>query len=600
MVSVVEIDLGALGVRLPRGEVAMVIAQPHVDPKMDFVQQEPFTWTDTSRQRAFDCIGATLALSLQCPHGAAKTHFTVFPECTLPGLDGVSRVTEAMQADEWPTETLVIGGVDGLTKGQFVELVGQPNTTYDPNGNQLDFIQDHQWVNCVVTWAKLPTGEVRRWVQPKLSPAWVELNVTYMSMYRGRSVFVFKGNYSNVDGLYQFATLLCFDWIGAEDNKRMWAWLLEGMAARAAQLGGYLPLTWLFVAQCNPAPSHGSFMSQVGAFFNAEVPRVLRDETCLVMANVAGRKTPGRADAFGQSAVIVTPSRFSLPDCPATYCNGGAPQRGGTPLENFRDAVFRERGACIHSFLVTHPSSLPQGSAGRRFALSEAAVHPFAGVADPRAPGGIVPAVVKWVNDELDAPEKSLATKYPQLPLTAAAGAAHQRAVSSLRRLKADALNTTVNFASTTACRGTPDDWKDAEGHAVKHLLHTFSILDVAQYPPTFHGNGAQATIVKGEARLEVVAVLGVSHEECDKHVLSRMPAHRGQLVIVSRDEDNTSWDPRMRSIYDQVPDEPSTEAKFTQPTSAIIRVGYREVLDAYRQAANEAALTEALDAKLS
>lgn len=114
MVAVVEVDLGALGVRLPRGEVAMVIAQPHVDPLVDFVQQEPFTWTDASRQRALEAIDATLAVSLKSPHSADKTHFTVFPECTLPGLEGVDRITAAMQADEWPRETVVIGGVDGL------------------------------------------------------------------------------------------------------------------------------------------------------------------------------------------------------------------------------------------------------------------------------------------------------------------------------------------------------------------------------------------------------------------------------------------------------------------------------------------------------
>ena len=166
--------------------------------------------------------------------------------------------------------------------------------------------------------------------------------------------------------------------------------------------------------------------------------------------------------------------------------------------------------------------------------------------------------------------------------------------------LKAEALSNTVNFASLTAGKVTPDEWKAGEGRAVKHLLHTFSILDVAQYPATFHGNGAQATIMKGETSLEVIAVMGASHEDCDKHVLDCLPAHRGQLVVVSRDEDNNPWDQRFRSIYDQVPDEASAEAKFTQPTSAIIRVGYRAVLDAYRNAANESELKEALDAKLS
>ena len=99
---------------------------------------------------------------------------------------------------------------------------------------------------------------------------------------------------------------------------------------------------------------------------------------------------------------------------------------------------------------------------------------------------------------------------------------------------------------------------------------------------------------------MEVIAVLGASHEDCDRHVLDRLPEHKGKLVLVSRDEDNTSWDPRLRSIYDQVPDEPSEESKITQPTSAVVRLGYSDLLEAYRSAANEAALKEALDAKLS
>jgi hypothetical protein len=283
-----------------------------------------------------------------------------------------------------------------------------------------------------------------------------------------------------------------------------------------------------------------------------------------------------------------------------TYSNGGVSQRGADILEIFRDAVFRERGACIHSFVVIHPSALPYGSAGREFVLHKPTVHPLDGVFSPRAPGLAVPAIVKWMNDELDEGSKSLATKDIHLPLTALAAAAHQRVVDELRTLEADALNIAVNYASLTACKGTVDEWKVGERAAVQHLLHTFSILDVGQYPATFYGSGAQATIMKDEATLQVIAVMGASHEDCDKHVLNRLPMHRGQLVIISRDEDNNPWDPRFMSIYDQVPDDPSTEAKFTQPTSAIIRVGYRYVLDAYRSAANEDELKKALDAKLS
>lgn len=601
MISVVEVDLGALGVRLPRGEVAMVVAQPFADIEVDFGHEEPFAWTEQSKVRALECIDATLAVSLAAPQGVGKTHFTVFPECMLPGLEGVDRITQRMQAAEWPIETVIIGGVDGLTREQFVELVQRPNTTYDAIGNNLDLIRDHHWVNCAVTWAKLPTGEVRSWVQPKLSPARIELNVPYMSMYQGRSVFVFKGRYSNAEAVYRFATLICFDWIAQFGERRAWQWLLEGLSAAAGQDGGQISLTWLFVVQCNPAPSHASFMSVVTAFFDpVSYPQVNRDETCLVMANVAGKAAPGKVNRFGQSAVIVTANRFSVPECMPTYCNGGHPLRPGAPLENLRDALFRECGACIHSFLVRHPSTLPIGSAGHRFALREAMVHPFNGVEDPRAPGGTVAAVVKWVNDELDDPSKSLATKYTKAPLAAAAGASHARIVLDLRKLKDSGLDATVRFASLHVGKRAPDEWGTDEGNAMKHVLRTFSIFDAAQYPPMFHGKGAHATITRGDSSMEVIAVLGASHEECDKHVFERLPEHRSRLVLVSRDEENTEWDPRFRSIYDQVPDAPTEEANFTQPTSAIVRLSYHEMLDAYRSAANEIELKETLDAKLS
>ncbi len=584
----------------------MVVAQPFVDIEADFIHEEPFTWTEQSKVRALECIDATLAVSLQAPQGAGKTHFTVFPECMLPGLEGVDRVTQAMQAEAWPVGTVVIGGIDGLTRDQFVELVQRPSTTHDAVNNRLNLIHDNHWVNCSVTWAKLPSGEVRTWVQPKLSPARIELDVTYMSMYRGRSIYVFKGRYSNVAALYRFATLLCFDWIAKTEEKRVWEWLFEGLTAVAGPDGGQIPLTWLFVAQCNAAPSHASFMGQVPAFFEQDnYPQVNRDETCLVMANVAGKAEPGRANRFGQSAVIVMPNRFSVPDCMPTYCNGGPPGRPGAPLENMRDALFRESGACIHSFLVTHPSSLPIGSAGHRFPLREAMVHPLNGKFGPRTPGGTVPAVVKWVNDELDDPSKSLASTHENAPLRAVASGAHLKTVDELRNLQYKGLDATIRIAtvrieSPKTKKRSPDEWDVGEGQALKHVLHTFSILNVAQYSSTFHGRGAQATVVKGDSSMEVIAIRGPSHEDSDKHVLARLPDHRGRLLLVSRDEENTPWDARLQRIYDQVPDEPSAESKFTEPTSAIVRLGYRDFMDAFRGAANEAELREAIDAKLS
>lgn len=573
----------------------MVIAQPYVE----FLPVEPFPLVPAVRAAALAGIDATLALAGKCAHGAEKTHFTIFPECALPGLEGFDRITAAMTDDSWPTGTIVIGGFEGLTKEQFGELIQRPETTYDDVGSSLDRVRVDQWVNCCATWAKLESGEVQCWIQTKIEPAGVELQVDHQSMFKGQSIFLFKGTYAGTHVPYQFATLICFDWIGVRDQLRVWEWLLQGIEQSAAAKEAQLPLTWLFVAQCNPGPSHASFMSQVQPFFNpVRFPSVVRDGTCLVMANVAGNAVPGTANQYGQSAVIFATDKFMKPESMPTYCAGGEFQRPGNPLENFKDAVFRERGACIHSFRQLNPSALPPGAAGKRFALADATVHPYPGTEDPRAPSGLVPAVVKWVNDELDDKDKSLQVNYPNLPLAVAAGTAHQRSVNALRWLSPDALSKTVLIAAPET-GSIPDKWRSTQSHAIKHVLNSFAILEVAQYSPTFHGKGAQATIVKGGASIEVVAVSGRSHEECDKHAMSLLPDHRGQLLLVSRDEDNMSWNPRMRTIFDQAA-EPSKEFNFTDPTSAVIRVGYQDFLKAYQGAANEAELKDAIDAAIS
>lgn len=595
MIQVIEVDIGELGLHLPRGEVGMVIAQPHVK----FTEFEPFPIRPDLRAMALAGIDATLAVARSCTHGAEKTHFTIFPECTLPGLDGFDHITAAMAGDDWPTGTVIIGGFEGLTKDQFRELVQRPGATYDDIGSSLDRVRADQWVNCCATWVKLDNGQVRSWIQTKIEPAGIELQVNHQSMFKGRSIFLFKGTYTDRPAPYRFASLICFDWIGVRDQRRVWEWLLESMEQSAMAIQAQLPLTWLFVAQYNPGPSSASFMSQVQPFFNpVQFPSVIRDGTCLVMANVAGNEKPGTATAYGQSAVIFASDKFTKPDSMPTYCSGGELQRPGNPLENFKDAVFRERGACIHSFRQLNPLALPPGAAGKRLALADATVHPYPGVLDPRAPSGLVPAVVKWVNDELDDSKKSLQVKYPDLPLADAAGVAHQRSVSALRWLSPDALSKTVVIAAPGTCRSS-DNWRSVQSQAIKHVLNSFSILEVAQYSATFHGKGAQATIAKGDASIEVVAVLGRSHEDCDKHALGLLPEHRGQLLLVSRDEDNTSWNPRMRTLFDQAA-EPTKEFNFTDPTSAVIRIGYHDVLKAYQESADAEKLREALDAAIS
>jgi hypothetical protein len=190
VVSVVEVDLSGLGVQFPPGAVGMVLSQPF----LQFTEVEPIVCLPARKQKLLDDIGLTLNIAQARHHRAEKTHFTVIPECCLPGLDGVAVVDQAMSQDEWPCGTIVIGGVDGLSRATYAELLQGANTNSGNEGNAATNVRLEEWVNCCITWVKATDGQLHRWVQPKLAPAWVELNRSHQSMFRGQSIFVLRPN----------------------------------------------------------------------------------------------------------------------------------------------------------------------------------------------------------------------------------------------------------------------------------------------------------------------------------------------------------------------------------------------------------------------
>ncbi|XUJ36022.1 hypothetical protein ACQ5SK_12650 [Bradyrhizobium japonicum] len=134
---------------------------------------------------------------------------------------------------------------------------------------------------------------------------------------------------------------------------------------------GELALSWMFVIQCNTWPSHPSFMGEVASFFDGTtVPNVRRDRTCLVFANSAGKPVPGRSAVYGGTSVVFSQQTLfqEMPSRP-TVAKGGQRFRGNPLLNPFRDAYFREKGACIHSFVQINPDSVIAGAAHRTFAV---------------------------------------------------------------------------------------------------------------------------------------------------------------------------------------------------------------------------------------
>ena len=471
MIRIETVDLGQRRIRFPNNRVGMVLAQPYL-PNTHLTGTEPYRFTDQAKPRQILAIARTLEVALQAPHGLQKTHFTVFPEYSIPGADGIAEIERVLGSDCWPIGSVVIGGTDALTRDEYRHLVEQDSTHVDEACNGAGAVPKNRWVNCAVTWIK-SADSVERWIQPKLHPAWDEIDVRCEQMFRGGSVFLFSGRLETDSTPFQFATLICYDWIASIGGQVPVQALLADIHSRAD--GYQQPLSWVFVIQRNRKPSDESFLTGIIEFFDqTKSPNAIRTNASLIFANTAGRETPGRAGDYGGTSVVFSPqSQFKPGTCPPTVSNGGARFRNGSNLllrRNCTDVYFRESGACIHSFAQVNPGSISTGPE-RVLPVDRAYVFPVLGENEPRTPGEAVAAAVKWTNDELDE-ATSMSAHCQDAPLRVNVDALHNQAVGALRSLSASRAKEAIELATQRSGDTNEDEWQEEESLGLEHLLN--------------------------------------------------------------------------------------------------------------------------------
>jgi hypothetical protein len=290
---------------------------------------------------------------------------------------------------------------------------------------------------------------------------------------------------------------------------------------------------------------------------------------------------------------------FVQPECSPTFSNGGLRFRSSTLLSAYRDFVFRECGACIHSFLQVNPNSLNAGAAGRTIALENAFVFPLDGMTDRRAPSDSVAGCIKWLNDELDQVPRLSAT-YPHVPLAAPADATHQQTIAALRQISPQSAANTVKLAAQESKAKHADDWKQTESHALEHLVHTLDIVCLGSSPPTVGVDSVHATVVVNTQTIDLVAIRGESHESCLKHSQDLLLTPRRQVLLVSRDPDNNQWLQRLGSFLQPESTHLGKEPKITDPASGLLHLGYRNLLNIFQQTATVTAVPGAINAELA
>ena len=496
---------------------------------------------------------------------------------------------------------------------QYAQLVAAPGTHVDMVHNDPAQIPAGQWINCAVIWAKGADGTLERWLQPKLIPSWLEADVTDSTMFRGNSVFTFRGHFDDRTQ-YRFSVLVCFDWIATVETKKPWRAMVEELSQQATERDVEFSLSWMIVIQHNRSPSHESFMTEVNEFFNNTIAtNVRRDRACLIFANTAGKSDPGRVQHHGNTSVVFPQQTlFRMPKCHATFCSGGPRFRGHGLINHHKDSLFREGGACVHSFRLLNPDSLVAGAAGHTIALSKPTVHPLGGCQDPRAPGDVVPGSVKWLNDELDTLHSltRLTAEYREAALSDAVDAAYQLTMNSLRETSHGSAGTVVRLASPTITKHAADDgpeedptadhWGSAERSAITHVVHTISLLSVCADRCAVAETSVHATLSLDGRFFDVVAVCGETHEACHKHYISDLPAGRRPVLLVSRDVDNNRRLRRFGPYTETTTERDWAERNFTNPQTISCQLGYSDLVSVYLASDNAEQAKERLNDKLS
>jgi len=584
MVEVKEIQLD---INLPNEGIGIVIMQPFVE----LCDSEPYRWQNGKKSKQIERIIRTLEIAKQADHGCEKTHFTIFPEYAIPGLEGVRQIQEILENNSWKNGTIVIGGVDGLTKSEYSTLCSQGNTEVYRE-NKAEKVQNDQWINCCITWAKETDGVLKRWVQPKLYPSWPERNITHSQMFAGCSVYVFSEKFENQTDC-RFFSLVCFDWISPIGTSYgIWAVLSK---INNGWLNNRREMNLVFVLQFNPEPNHHNFLENARNYFEirSEYPFINRNEGIILFANAAGGPLPGKYQSYGYSSLISSPmAPYDNKGCPPSFALFTQKLRGTDSLGRCKEALFREMGACIHSFKFCLPPFVNLSPMDRCLPIDEAIVHAIDdGIDDPRTPSRPVPASVKWINDQLDR-IVSLLENRCEHPLKDNIATAHRDISGEIRRQSGDLLSRYIVISSCEIEKEEDkwieiggrkihniDNWDESEQKVLETIVYSLSIMKVCR-PLEVSNSPVHATIKIKDKVIDIIVVRGKTHEECFEYAKSQYPGSGQRFTVVVTHDGRSSLPKKHKGSILDVKYDSSRGPHIGDPSSGFYHCGYQNLID--------------------
>jgi hypothetical protein len=206
-------------------------------------------------------------------------------------------------------------------------------------------------------------------------------------------------------------------------------------------------------------------------------------------------------------------------------------------------------GECIHTVVVRVPASVVANPTDRTPGVVEAMIYPLVGdCSDPRIPNGPVPAVVKWVNDELDMVTDA---EFNGTAIEHDLKTSHARTVEAYRHLLSQDLAKRVDGAcakrvqereknrganSIDPAADIDTAWDADERSSLQHIIQALTMIDGVA---ALDAGGAQLHARYPVRGIEVGAVRGREHADCVPAFKLWADKTHSSVLFVSRDENN-------------------------------------------------------------
>ncbi len=596
----INVEQITIDLTLPTDEVSVVAMQPYLELQLD----EPFKLRENLVEDQLSAIRKTLALA-QNSFNDRSAHFTIFPEYSILGLQGIEIINQEISSTNWSNGSVILAGTHGLTKDEFQEICERFEVNVSDENNPEN-VTDERWVNCCFILVKENNGEIKRWAQLKIRPAWAESRAPCNDLCSGSTIYVFNCNYSN-NFPFSFTTLICFDWVASLNGSNVRDELLNRLQEQINNVP--LHLDWVFVIQHNDSPNHSTFLNSTINFLSDpnHFPIINRNETVVLHANTAASEIPSRKGDGAFSACIFSPrTQFDLSACKSTICMQPSNLRESNIINEARckDVVFREMGRCIHRFKIRIPRFTVPNPTDRIYPVLNAEVHSTNNENDPRLSGKTISASLKWINDVLDGIKSLASLSLENCSLQEVAEGKHKLIVDEMRLIE-DGKNISekINWAACFKASGiverdkdrckNPDLWDypvSLETYALEHIVHSLTNLGLA-YTLDLKDSSLHGILTSDDPLVQVVAIRGESFSDCCTHFKDNILNSKNindPILVVVRDKNNLKATEQEFAKYY----EPNTD-------TGLKYLDYQTLVDLSRNADSVKNLKEQLDDRL-